>query len=154
MDALKRAEKARQAEASSDGAELDLASTQGFSLDPIDEPPSAERSAPREPTLDQPVSPSDPRFDSSSGLSLENTQSVHGRLGIEEGAAGGFLIPLDLKEAVQEWLASYDRYMDRAGTRQAEKYCLHCHQFIYRTPLAPFCCGSCKAAYERARDAL
>ena len=37
MDALKRAEKARQAEASSDGAELDLASTQGFSLDPIDE---------------------------------------------------------------------------------------------------------------------
>ncbi len=43
MDALKRAEKARQAEASSDGAELDLASTQGFSLDPIDEAASGER---------------------------------------------------------------------------------------------------------------
>jgi tetratricopeptide (TPR) repeat protein len=80
MDALKRAEKARQAEASSDGAELDLASTQGFSLDPIDESASGERSSPREPTLDQPVSPSDP----DSGMSLENTQSVRGRLGIED----------------------------------------------------------------------
>ena len=90
MDALKRAEKARQAEASSDGAELDLASTQGFSLDPIDESGAAERSAPREPTLDQVVPPADPRSDSSSGLSLENTQSVHGRLGMEEdGSAGG-----------------------------------------------------------------
>jgi len=85
MDALKRAEKARQAEASSDGAELDLASTQGFSLDPIDESAAAAR----EPTLDQPVSPSDALSDSSgedsSGeLSLENTQLVRGRLGIEE----------------------------------------------------------------------
>ncbi|GMQ96276.1 MAG: hypothetical protein BMS9Abin14_815 [Gammaproteobacteria bacterium] len=79
MDALKRAEKARQAEASSDGAELDLASTQGFSLDPIDEPASGERPLPREPTLDQPVSPSD----TGSGLSLENTQAVRGRLGVE-----------------------------------------------------------------------
>lgn len=81
MDALKRAEKARQAEASSDGAELDLASTQGFSLDPIDEAASGER---REPTLDQPVPPSG----SDSDLSLENTQAVHGRLGIEEGEVG------------------------------------------------------------------
>ena len=78
MDALKRAEKARQAEASSDGAELDLASTQGFSLDPIDEAASGER---REPTLDQPVSPSG----SDSDLSLENTRAMRGRLGIEEG---------------------------------------------------------------------
>ncbi|GMQ77019.1 MAG: hypothetical protein BMS9Abin01_2326 [Gammaproteobacteria bacterium] len=78
MDALKRAEKARQAEASSDGAELDLASTQGFSLDPIDEPGSGE------PTLDQPVSPSD----TGSGLSLENTQAVRGRLGVEADDAG------------------------------------------------------------------
>ena len=89
MDALKRAEKARQAEASSDGAELDLASTQGFSLDPIDESGAAERSAPREPTLDQAVSPADPRSDSSSGLSLENTQSVRGRLGVEEDDSAG-----------------------------------------------------------------
>ena len=80
MDALKRAEKARQAEASSDGAELDLASTQGFSLDPIDESAAAAR----EPTLDQPVSPSQAGSDSSGELSLENTQSVRGRLGIEE----------------------------------------------------------------------
>ena len=77
MDALKRAEKARQAEASSDGAELDLASTQGFSLDPIDEAGSGER---REPTLDQPVPPTG----SDSDLSLENTRAMHGRLGIEE----------------------------------------------------------------------
>ncbi len=83
MDALKRAEKARQAEASSDGAELDLASTQGFSLDPIDESGSGERSSPREPTLDQPVSPSG----EDSGMSLENTQSVRGRLGIEDDSA-------------------------------------------------------------------
>ena len=83
MDALKRAEKARQAEASSDGAELDLAATQGFSLDPIDESDSAERPLPREPTLDQPISPSDTGSDSSGGLSLENTQTVRGRLGIE-----------------------------------------------------------------------
>ena len=89
MDALKRAEKARQAEASSDGAELDLASTQGFSLDPIDESGAAERSAPREPTLDQAVSPADPRSDSSSGLSLENTQSVRGRLAMEEDDSAG-----------------------------------------------------------------
>jgi Flp pilus assembly protein TadD len=89
MDALKRAEKARQAEASSDGAELDLASTQGFSLDPIDESEAAERSAPREPTLDQAVSPADPRSDSSSGLSLENTQSVRGRLALEEDDSAG-----------------------------------------------------------------
>jgi Flp pilus assembly protein TadD len=79
MDALKRAEKARQAEASSDGAELDLASTQGFSLDPIDEPASGERPLPREPTLDQPVSPSN----TGSDLSIENTQAMRGRLGIE-----------------------------------------------------------------------
>jgi tetratricopeptide (TPR) repeat protein/nitrate reductase NapE component len=84
MDALKRAEKARQAEASSDGAELDLASTQGFSLDPIDESASAERSPPREPTLDQPVSPTDTGGD----LSLENTQAVRGRLGVEDDDAG------------------------------------------------------------------
>lgn len=77
MDALKRAEKARQAEASSDGAELDLASTQGFSLDPIDEAASGER---REPTLDQPVSPSG----SDSDMSLENTKAMQGRLGIED----------------------------------------------------------------------
>ena len=83
MDALKRAEKARQAEASSDGAELDLAATQGFSLDPIDESDSAERPLPREPTLDQPISPSDTGSDSSGGLSLENTQTVRGRLGVE-----------------------------------------------------------------------
>ncbi len=79
MDALKRAEKARQAEASSDGAERDLASTQGFSLDPIEEPASGERPRPREPTLDQPVSPSD----TGSDLSIENTQAMRGRLGIE-----------------------------------------------------------------------
>jgi tetratricopeptide (TPR) repeat protein len=83
MDALKRAEKARQAEASSDGAELDLAATQGFSLDPIDESGSGERPLPREPTLDQPVSPSD----SSGSLALEDTQAVHGRLGIDEDGA-------------------------------------------------------------------
>jgi len=77
MDALKRAEKARQAEASSDGAELDLASTQGFSLDPIDEAASGER---REPTLDQPVSPSG----SDSDMSLENTRAMQGRLGVED----------------------------------------------------------------------
>jgi tetratricopeptide (TPR) repeat protein len=85
MDALKRAEKARQAEASSDGAELDLASTQGFSLDPIEESGSGERSSPREPTLDQPVSPSG----AGSGMSLENTQAVRGRLGIEDDGEGG-----------------------------------------------------------------
>jgi Flp pilus assembly protein TadD len=83
MDALKRAEKARQAEASSDGAELDLASTQGFSLDPIDEAGSAERPMPREPTLDRPVSQSD-----SGGLSLENTQTMRGRLGVEDDDRG------------------------------------------------------------------
>jgi tetratricopeptide (TPR) repeat protein len=82
MDALKRAEKARQAEASSDGAELDLASTQGFSLDPIDEAGGTERPSPREPTLDRPVSSSD--ADDEGGLSLENTQAVRGRLGVEE----------------------------------------------------------------------
>ncbi len=81
MDALKRAEKARQAEASSDGAEFDLASTQGFSLDPIDEAGSGER---REPTLDRPVSPSG----SDSDLSLENTEAMQGRLGIENDDAG------------------------------------------------------------------
>jgi Flp pilus assembly protein TadD/nitrate reductase NapE component len=81
MDALKRAEKARQAEASSDGAELDLASTQGFSLDPIDEAGSGEG---REPTLDQPVSPSG----SDSDLSLENTHAMRGRLGMEEDDVG------------------------------------------------------------------
>jgi len=81
MDALKRAEKARQAEASSDGAELDLAATQGFSLDPIDESASGERPMPREPTLDQPVSQS--QSEDRSGLSLEDTQAVHGRLGTE-----------------------------------------------------------------------
>jgi cytochrome c-type biogenesis protein CcmH/NrfG len=81
MDALKRAEKARQAEASSDGAELDLASTQGFSLDPIDEAASGERP---EPTLDQPVSPSG----SDSDLSLENTRAMRGRLGLDEDEAG------------------------------------------------------------------
>ena len=81
MDALKRAEKARQAEASSDGAELDLASTQGFSLDPIDESGTGERPLPREPTLDRPVSSS--QTDDVSGLSLEDTQAVHGRLGTE-----------------------------------------------------------------------
>jgi tetratricopeptide (TPR) repeat protein len=82
MDALKRAEKARQAEASSDGAELDLAATQGFSLDPIDESASGERPLPREPTLDQPVSPSD----SSDALSLEDTRAMQGRLGMDEEA--------------------------------------------------------------------
>lgn len=80
MDALKRAEKARQAEASSDGAELDLASTQGFSLDPIEGSGSAERPLPREPTLDQPVSPSDTGGD----FSLEDTQDLRGRLGVED----------------------------------------------------------------------
>lgn len=85
MDALKRAEKARQAEASSDGAELDLAATQGFSLDPIDESASGERPLPREPTLDQPVSPSDT---GSGELSLEDTRAAHGRLGIEEDDTG------------------------------------------------------------------
>ena len=85
MDALKRAEKARQAEASSDGAERELASTQGFSLDPIDESRSAERPLLREPTLDQPVSPSD----TGSDMSLENTQAVRGRLGLEEGGEAG-----------------------------------------------------------------
>ena len=85
MDALKRAEKARQAEASSDGAELDLASTQGFSLDPIDESAAGERPAGREPTLDRPVS----RSDTGSGeLSLENTQAMKGRLGIDEEDTG------------------------------------------------------------------
>jgi Tfp pilus assembly protein PilF len=88
MDALKRAEKARQAEASSDGAELDLASTQGFSLDPIEDSGSGERPFPREPTLDQPVSPSDRRSESGGGLSLENTQGVRGRLGIEDDDRG------------------------------------------------------------------
>jgi len=83
MDALKRAEKARQAEASSDGAELDLASTQGFSLDPIDEQGGAERQPPREPTLDNPVS-QEPDAGEAGGLSLENTQSVRGRLGVED----------------------------------------------------------------------
>lgn len=87
MDALKRAEKARQAEASSDGAELDLASTQGFSLDPIEESASAERASPREPTLDRPVSPLDAGSDEA-GLSLENTQAVRGRLGEEDSDAG------------------------------------------------------------------
>ena len=86
MDALKRAEKARQAEASSDGAELDLASTQGFSLDPIDEAGGGERPLPREPTLDQPLSPADTGASSGGGMSLENTQAVHGRLGTEEEA--------------------------------------------------------------------
>ena len=81
MDALKRAEKARQAEASSDGAELDLASTQGFSLDPIDEAGSEER---QEPTLDQPVPPSG----SDSEMSLENTRAMRGRLGFDEEEAG------------------------------------------------------------------
>ena len=81
MDALKRAEKARQAEASSDGAEFDLASTQGFSLDPIDEAGSGER---RESTLDEPVSPSG----SDSELSLENTRAMRGRLGLDEDEAG------------------------------------------------------------------
>ena len=85
MDALKRAEKARQAEASSDGAELDLASTQGFSLDPIDESGAGERPAARTPTLDQPVSPPDAGGDA---LSLENTQEVKGRLGMDEDAEG------------------------------------------------------------------
>lgn len=59
MDALKRAEKARQAEATSDEAELD-----------------------------QPVSPSDRQSNSRGELSLENTQSVRGRLGIEEDDGG------------------------------------------------------------------
>lgn len=88
MDALKRAEKARQAEASSDGAELDLASTQGFSLDPIDEAVAAQRSSSREPTLDQSVSPSEPGSDSTGGMSLENTQAVRGRLGVEDEDPG------------------------------------------------------------------
>jgi tetratricopeptide (TPR) repeat protein/nitrate reductase NapE component len=87
MDALKRAEKARQAEASSDGAELDLASTQGFSLDPIEESASAERTSPREPTLDRPVSPSGSGAEKD-GLSLENTQAVRGRLGEEDDEPG------------------------------------------------------------------
>ena len=56
MDALKRAEKAHQAEASSDGVTLDFASTQGFSLDAIDEPGSEERTLPREPIVDELVS--------------------------------------------------------------------------------------------------
>lgn len=89
MDALKRAEKARQAEASSDGAELDLAATQGFSLDPIEESASGERPLPREPTLDQSVSPSDTDSGGSGGLSLEDTRAMQGRLGVEgddEGA--------------------------------------------------------------------
>ena len=81
MDALKRAEKARQAEASSDGAEFDLASTQGFSLDPIDEAGSGER---RESTLDEPVPPAG----SDSELSLENTRAMRGRLGLDEDEAG------------------------------------------------------------------
>lgn len=88
MDALKRAEKARQAEASSDGAELDLASTQGFSLDPIEESATGERPFSREPTLNQPVSPSDRRSESGGGMSLENTQAVRGRLGIEDDDRG------------------------------------------------------------------
>ncbi|NIM29618.1 MAG: tetratricopeptide repeat protein [Gammaproteobacteria bacterium] len=86
MDALKRAEKARQAEASSDGAELDMASTQGFSLDPIDESASGERPLPREPTLDRPVSPSD----TSDRLSLEDTREMQGRLGIEADDTSSF----------------------------------------------------------------
>jgi Flp pilus assembly protein TadD/nitrate reductase NapE component len=83
MDALKRAEKAHQAEASSDGVGLGLDSTQGFSLDSIDEPGSGEQSLPGEPSLDQLVSPSEPGSDSGSGLSLENTQVMDGRLGLE-----------------------------------------------------------------------
>lgn len=85
MDALKRAEKARQAEASSDGAELDLAATQGFSLDPIDESTAGERPLPREPTLDQAVTPAASGAASSGGLSLEDTREMQGRLGIEAG---------------------------------------------------------------------
>ena len=89
MDALKRAEKARQAEASSDGAELDLASTQGFSLDPIDESGAAgERPMPREPTLDNPVSPADTGAGRGGAMSLENTQAMQGRLGIDEEETG------------------------------------------------------------------
>jgi cytochrome c-type biogenesis protein CcmH/NrfG len=93
MDALKRAEKARQAEASSDGAELDPASTQGFTLDPIDEPFPGER-VPREPILDEPLSsgdtgqieespPSGAELEGLEGLELEDTRAMHGRLGSE-----------------------------------------------------------------------
>jgi len=83
MDALKRAEKARQAESSSDGVAIDLASTQGFSLDSIDEPGSGEWLLPRESTLEQPVSPSDMGSDSDSRISLEDTRVMDGRPGLE-----------------------------------------------------------------------
>ena len=89
MDALKRAEKARQAEASSDEAELDLASIRGSSLDSAEASGSAEQPLRREPRLDRPGSTADTRSDSRSELSLENTRSVRGRLGIEEDDGGG-----------------------------------------------------------------
>ena len=89
MDALKRAEKARQAEASSDEAELDVASIRGSGLDSVEEPGSAEQPLPRESRLDGPVSPSDMGSDTHGELSLENTQSVRGRLGIEEDYGRG-----------------------------------------------------------------
>ncbi|MDX1434705.1 MAG: hypothetical protein R3286_19850, partial [Gammaproteobacteria bacterium] len=81
MDALKRAEKARQAEASSDGAELDPASTQGFSLDPIDDP-SAERAAPAERPRGAPPPPPADEFPDAS-FELENTSQLRDRLEID-----------------------------------------------------------------------
>jgi Flp pilus assembly protein TadD len=86
MDALKRAEKARQAEDSSDRTERDLTSTQGLGLDPVEEREPAEQPLPGTSTPDQP--------DSGSELSLENTQSLRGRLGIEEDDARP-AVPLD-----------------------------------------------------------
>lgn len=80
MDALKRAEKARQAEASSDGAEIDPASTQGFSLDPIDNP-AAERGVPAEGRTAPPPAPQEPQSDSP--FELENTSELRDRLEID-----------------------------------------------------------------------